>query len=321
MYMGNFKNNRFYKVISLFIKAIILIAAFAYIFYKLQQNTYRLDLLFTSLQIDWFLLLLSFILLFLNWGLEAIKWQRLVAPLEMISFPTALKSVFAGVTVSIFMPNRVGEFAARIFFLEKADKVKATLKNFVGNSAQLLITLLAGSIAIHLFIIHQNQSLPFLNESVFKIMGALFLVFLLSLLFLYRFRNSFSEKINSYLQTIFTISKKEITIVLLLSLVRYIVFVLQYFLILKALYLPITIGFGITAIAIIFLITSIIPSFAFTEIITRGAAAAYVFNSLEHSADIVVLASFILWVINLAIPALIGSVFISKLNFFKQANE
>src|SRR6478672_9884043 len=49
-------------------------------------------------------------MLFINWGLEARKWQLLIAPLERFSFKTALMSVFAGCSVTMLTPNRIGEY-------------------------------------------------------------------------------------------------------------------------------------------------------------------------------------------------------------------
>ena len=71
-------------------------------------------------------------------------------------------------------------------------------------------------------------------------------------------------------------------------------------------------------IAITFFITSVIPTFALTEIVVRSAVAVYIFGILDPAQPLLIAsASLLLWIINLAIPALIGSVFIGKLQFFK----
>jgi hypothetical protein len=56
-----------------------------------------------------------FLLVGVNWGLESLKWQRLIYPLETPVFlPVVLKSVLCGVTVSMLTPNRTGEYVGRI---------------------------------------------------------------------------------------------------------------------------------------------------------------------------------------------------------------
>jgi hypothetical protein len=318
MKMDQSTNKRFYKVISLFIKTLILIFSLAYIIYKLKNTTHQFDVFNTIEQINILLLIITFCLMFVNWGLEAIKWKLLIAPLERISFVKSLESVFSGVTVSIFMPNRIGEFVGRIFFLDKVDKIQATLKSFVGSFIQLSITLLIGFIALFVFGNEYLQITAFVNLDTVKIACIIFLVCLLTLIYLYKSKRLFSEKIQVYVDTVFNTPKRDITLVFLFSFIRYAVFLLQYYLILRALNIQIDFSICIILIAVTFLITSVVPSFAFTEIITRGAVATYVFACVTSSTNIVVLASFIIWVINLALPALLGSFFVWKLKFFNQ---
>src|SRR4051812_32493288 len=44
-----------------------------------------------------------------NWGLETKKWQILVRPIQDISYGMAFKSVLSGLSLSLFLPNRLGE--------------------------------------------------------------------------------------------------------------------------------------------------------------------------------------------------------------------
>jgi len=53
---------------------------------------------------------LVIILAFLNWGLEAKKWQVLIKNLEPLNYFVALKGVLSGVTLSLNTPNRMGEY-------------------------------------------------------------------------------------------------------------------------------------------------------------------------------------------------------------------
>ena len=88
--------------------------------------------------------------MFVNWSLEALKWKLLISPLESISYKTSLKGIFSGITMSIFTPNRVGEFAGRVFFLEKADKIQASIMSLIGSLMQLVITIIAGVLAYYI---------------------------------------------------------------------------------------------------------------------------------------------------------------------------
>jgi len=313
--------NRIYKVTSLLIKAAILILSFGYIVYKITSPGIH-DPHFPFIAdhytpVNFTLLCIAFLMMFLNWGIEALKWKAIIAPLERISFKTALQSVFAGVTVSIFMPNRVGEFAGRIFFLEKADKVEATLKNFLGSLMQLLVTLLAGVFAL----------LPMVREGFLESLGisdvwivGLLIAFAFTVvlpLVLNRYRAKLPDRWQPWFKAVFDTGAKTLLTALLLSALRYAVFLLQYWLVLYAFGVWIDPIRAVQLIAITFLVTSLVPSFAFTEIGTRGAAAMYLFSSYTTETAAVVTSSLVIWIINLAIPALIGSAFTWKLKFFR----
>lgn len=314
-------DKRFYKVISLFIKAVLLIASFYYIAYKLTTPdalaSYH-SISFSNEAIA--LLLFCFILMVVNWSLEAVKWKLLIAPYEEISWLLSLQSIFAGVTISIFTPNRVGEFTGRIFFLKKADRLVASLKSIVGSFLQLSVTMIAGIIGIWLYIEKgYNSRTPlysiFDNERKFMLLLILCSTFVVSLIMI---RLSFFAKLKYQMKEIFNIKKSELLWVFLLSIIRYAIFTYQYYLLVLALGVEIELMPACMLITIIFFINSVIPSFALTEIVVRSAVAVYVFSILEPAQPVLIAsASLLLWSINLAIPALIGSTFIGKLQFFK----
>ena len=106
------------------------------------------------------LLVLVFLMMFLNWLIEAIKWKFLIAKIEKVSILTSLRAVFSGITVSVFTPNRIGEYGGRVFCLEKADRIQGVLITILGSMAQLLTTIFFGSMGI-LFL---NNYIPELQE-------------------------------------------------------------------------------------------------------------------------------------------------------------
>ena len=62
---------------------------------------------------------------FVNWGIEARKWQLLMKAVQPMSFITAFKSVLCGVTLSLNTPNRMGEYGGRILFVKEGNRIKA----------------------------------------------------------------------------------------------------------------------------------------------------------------------------------------------------
>ncbi len=313
-------HKRTYKVISLLIKTVILIISFGYIGQKISiaNHTINFSALLLNNHKDY--LWVTLLLLFVNWGLEALKWKILIAKFEMISFLKSLSSVFSGITISIFAPNRVGEFAGRIFCLKKADKLQATIASMIGSSFQLLITVIAG---ISAYYILESDYEDFFRTSQFISANAVILlvlsfVFFVSLLiYIYAKRNKQFVKYKKYIDVLARYSGAELLVIFALSLIRYAVFSFQYYLVLKL--------FGVNAgdaiffslIALTFFVTSVIPTFALTEIAVRGATAVYFFGTLYPDSSAIVAASLLLWVINLGIPAMAGALFIWKLKFFR----
>ena len=318
--MDKIRNQYFYKVISLLIKSGILIFSFYYIWQKIVEAEKNINISEYLTLSKLSVLTILFLLMLINWSLEAAKWKILIAPLESISFYKSLISVFAGVTASIFTPNRIGEFTGRVFFLEKADKIQATFKSFIGSAAQLFITISAGLISVFAYYINRSNLLVPEGSLTIRIILFSVAIIILATVFLflvYHFRGRMPVKFRSYVSAFFEIKRKDLFLIVLLSAIRYFVFTFQYYLILKTFNVPVDFKTAFMLIALTFLVTSAIPTFALTEIAVRGASAVYFFSMIGAEPSVVVAASFTVWLINLALPALIGSIFVWKLQFFK----
>ena len=68
-------------------------------------------------EFDALLFLLTILLMPINWSLETWQWLRLMRYKSPLSFRKAFSCVLAGISVSMFTPNRVGEFAGRLLLL------------------------------------------------------------------------------------------------------------------------------------------------------------------------------------------------------------
>jgi uncharacterized protein with PQ loop repeat len=305
-------NKPLYKVISLLLKTTIFVLSIWYIFQKLTNadTTLNFDSLVTKT--NWLYFSAALLLVIFNWGIEAAKWKYMIQKIERISYPTALKSILSGVTISIFTPNRMGEFAGRVFYLKNADKLKATFISLIGSGFQLLITLLTGIIA-GLIYYNQNDASFLSIISVNNVLFILVIVLLLTIIS-YLLRNSILKKIKDVLHLF---SFKERSVIFSLSLLRYMVFSFQYYLILQVFGIDTGLLNSFILIVLTFFVTSAIPSFALTEITVRGAASVYFFSTISSDTSSIITSSIVLWIINLAIPALIGGVFIWDLKFFK----
>lgn len=276
-----------------------------------------LSVLFSS--DNWFFTTAIVLLMFVNWGIEAFKWRLLIAPLETIDFKSSFKGVLLGVTISIFTPNRVGEFAGRIFFLEKADKVQATLMSLIGSVMQLFVTVIAGVLA---FFLLEKKYYDFFQTEQFVSTNVLLFVFVLlvviSVVVYTILKKQTSSRFKKYIDTFKLHSSKNLNVAFNLSILRYIVFSIQYYLALKVFGINGGTTIVFSLIALTFFVTSVIPTFALTEIAVRSGVAIYFFGTITTAHAPILASSLFLWIINLAIPALIGMLFVRKLKFFKE---
>ncbi len=329
------------KTYNIAIRLIIIILSFYFLY---NQLFYRRDLsslqatihLFSSGKNFYILLISALALMPVNLVLETVKWRFLISKLEKVTFFNALKAVLAGVTVSMFMPNRVGDYLGRVFILKKADRFQAILSTILGSMAQLITTLLFGFV-----------SLAFLFPYYIKVVGVNFWLYmgLLILLIITAFTIVFAyiefgtftdllrrvtgrkyKRIEKYAQVFSWYDWKDLLKVLLISISRYFVFSFQFFLFLKAFAVEVTYPEAMMLIGMIYLLMTIIPTIALSEIGIRGSVSIYVFESwiqltggwTENIALGVVSASSLLWLINLVVPALAGLGFVFSLKFFRK---
>jgi len=306
-------NKTISKGISLFIKTTIFVFSVYYIAAKIGDvnNTVTVLDIWQKTRTSYFII--AFCLVPVNWGLEALKWQYLTKQIEPISFSTAFKAVLSGLSISIFTPNRVGEFAGKVFYLKTTEKVKATIASFIGSSLQLLVTVLAGFVSVVVYYkIHNNtllfQGLVNIDQlSIFIIVSLLLIIIIALVVYVKPFK--IKEQVMQF-------KSKQLYYIFILSLLRYLIFSFQYYFILLMFNIDIGLLNSLLLIALTFFVSSAIPSFALTEIAVRSASSVYFFSTITTDTNAIISSSITLWMINLAIPALIGGAFIWQLNFF-----
>jgi uncharacterized membrane protein YbhN (UPF0104 family) len=275
------------------------------------------------------LVVLVFLMMFFNWLVEAIKWKFLIAKIEKVSMLTSLRAVFSGITVSVFTPNRIGEYGGRVFCLEKADRMQGVLITVLGSMAQLLTTIFFGSMGI-LFLnnyIPELQELYQEMEYTFPLM--LFMLLLLNILLLLLFHNisvisnlmdkyGWLSKYKKYKEVFTFYNTQELAFVFLFSIIRYAIFTTQFFILLNLFGVDISYFDSIILTMVMLFIISIIPTIAISEIGIRGSVSVYLFGLVSANTLGILSATFVLWAINLLLPAIIGAFFVFTLKFFRK---
>lgn len=268
----------------------------------------------------------------INWSLEALKWKLLLKNKEKISFIVAIKAVLSGASISAVSPNRIGDYFGRIFVLKNTKFWEGVFITLIGSYAQTITTLIFGGIALFWFIAPSLLSAENIDSIKLIYFQYAYFTFLSILIVLY-FRISIIVKlvpqkwikIHKYVNVFIKFKFKQLSIALLISILRYVVFSLQFYILLLAVGINvINLVDGLLITSAIFLINTIRPSIALLEVGIRGSVAIFVlglfFANKQYSLQLdsaALLASSILWLINIILPAIIGLFFIKDLRFFK----
>ncbi len=282
-----------------------------------------------------------FLMMFLNWSTEAIKWRYLVAKSEQISTGRSLKGVFSGVTISSMTPNRVGEYFGRVFILRKTHPLRGIFITIVGSISQLLVTIFFGSLGLTYVILWFPKNV-FLEGWLMQA-GALLLTFTVlfflgGIYFNIGFLSGWIKRVvksrwRKYVRFVDVFSwydRKELLNVFLYSFLRYCIFSLQFYILMRLFHIDVSLGEGYLLISLIFLAITAIPSVALAELGIRGSVAIYVVSIYFAEKGVlppgqlnldVMASTTLLWFINIVLPALIGSVFIFDLSFFNNKKK
>tara|TARA_R110001583_G_scaffold71180_1_gene200817 strand:- start:26261 stop:27199 length:939 start_codon:yes stop_codon:yes gene_type:complete len=302
-------SHKYKRSFLLLFKLAIVFGAIYFIYKRLATNQlltitqFKEQLLVLFSTNIWSVLLL-FLLTDANWLLEIFKWKTLAFAEKKITFFEAYEQSLSSLTVSIITPNRIGEYGAKALYFKKTSRKNILFLNLIGNLSQLIITLFFGVIGVFYFLSNYKILVPKLN-----IFNLIFIVAISTILFIFRKKLNFF-KIKSYVKQI---SSKIYIKTLILSLFRYIVFSHQFYFL--------TLLFGIeanyiTIISLVFtmyFIASIIPSLAIFDWAVKGSIAVWLFTFIGVNELTIVTIATLMWVLNFAIPSLIGSIFV--LNF------
>ena len=281
----------------------------------------------------WWKVLLAVLLLLVNWGCEARKWQIAIKTVQPVSFVRSLKAIFTGVTLAFFTPNRIGEYMGRILYIRPGVRVKAISLTIVCSMAQLLVTWLAGigGLIFSMYFIAQqggeNTYTLFWMRTLLYISvgGALILT-----LFYFRLAGlvKLIEKIPRLEKLIVNIRVLEsfnatiLLRILSISIARYGIFIVQYYLLFDVFNVPLTFAQVIGTVSVVFLVLSIVPTIAvITELGVRWKTSVEVVQLFTGNITGILATSLAIWIINLVIPALIGSLLLLGLKIFPGKNN
>ena len=228
------------KIISLVIKVVIVAITLWLVHSKLTANGDLKDfikLISGIPKIEIFVVLgIVFFLMLINWLIEAIKWKMLIRKIEPLTLWRATESVFCGLTWAIFTPNRIGEYGGRVFFLNPKRRIIGVVAMAVGNMAQLVLKNIFGAISICIFV-YRFTPINSVLFSALCLLATVFVLFFVIFYFNIKWVNGillsmkFTRKYKKFYALLARYKKLELLKILLLSMARYTIFSIQYFIV------------------------------------------------------------------------------------------
>lgn len=249
--------------------------------------------------------LFSFLLVFLNWFLEWKKWKITLNIIKTeTTHQTNFRAFMAGITTGLVTPNMLGNFLGRMYYFKRYLRPSIILLTLLSNFSQFIASIFFGFLS---FLFLQETPLGIDNIGV-GLTLFLFIFFLLIFYFFFeKIKWPYLKKKKSYSKMVSLIkfNKTYKLQVLSLSLLRHFVFTFQFWLMFNAFEDALNTD-SFLWIWQIFLWTTLIPSLWFGKLVIRESIALLVLVSVGYGQVEILTTSILIWVINLAIPALVG---------------
>ena len=291
----------------------VFVFAIAYILTSIESQKNLISLIakdFSTTIIPYFILI--FLLQFVNWTLEALKFYFLLPDSKNLSFNQVLKSVYVGNLTAIVTPKRLGNFIGRNWILkDKAQQV--TISTISGNFYQLFITIIMAFCSFLYLYFFKTQ---FLLELKYYFLLLVFFYSFLSFLTGYTiFNNNWHPIVNKLkLVKYFNISTVHLNSissfkrikVLFFAMSRYWIFIFQYYLLLRGFNITVDFLDVIILVGLLFGTVTFLPSFAPGNLGTREALSIFILGGSALGIKFA-LVSFLVWSVNVAFSALIGA--------------
>ncbi len=268
------------------------------------------------------------ILMLVNWGIEARKWQILVNGIESIGFFHSFKAILAGQAFGFNTINRIGESLGRVIFLHEGNRIRGVVLSFVGSIAQIIVTFTMGVLSLFYMRVYilkpanqlQGLSIFWIDGLIYVIAGGVFLFtlayFKLSVLIKMKEKIPFIAKRRFFVEKLEDFHWKELTRILSLSFVRYFVFLMQYLLLMNVFGVQIYWLDACSLMGVMFLVLAIMPTIALAELGFRGKVSLLLFGLISTNSVGIIATSAGIWLINLILPAILGTLFILGVKLF-----
>jgi hypothetical protein len=270
-------------------------------------------------QAGWYLVVVLF-LMPVNWWLETLKWHGFLSVHSGVPFQRSFKAVTSGIALSLFTPNRIGEYGGRILFMPYDIRWPVVFSTLMSSVSQNLIAFSAGVVSLIIL---------FKAYFLLKVLGII--TILIAAFFFFEMRKVITWVCRRKLHPAFMKLANQLSYIsdykphllvrsLWISLLRYLVYTTQFVLLLHAFEPGIPLEVLFPGVSALYLFQTIVPMPPVADVLARTNIALILWSGAGMSELSISLASFIVWGINLLIPAILGSLAIGTIATKKSFN-
>jgi len=129
-------------------------------------------------------------------------------------------------------------------------------------------------------------------------------------------RIKFLERIKPFFSILEEYTFKELLVVILISLARFIIFTSQYIILMLVILPELPFVAMILMIFILFFVQAALPTLDIFDFSVRSFVAGNLYSYITNQELAVMAIVSCIWFVNLILPAVLGSIFVLKINFF-----
>lgn len=304
--------------------------------YKKANMVAEVKTFFATQEFSYEKLFFLLLLMFVNWGTEVFKWRLLVRSLFPMTWSFAIKTQLCSIAGSVFTPYRIGGYFGKVALLKHEYREKGFVLQLFNAMAMFITNFFFGLLFIALLAMGADGEVYGIDSDLITTFGIIGvgIVFVFWILFINVNMVTFvfekvrwTRKWMEYWEVLEGDNyKKNAFILLLVSILRYATITYQYVLAFQVFGINIDQYSLFLASGALFFIFQFLPVFnAFELGATRASVffiilQAYGIVDVVEGQDVIAMTSacFFIWVVNLAIPCLAGSFYLSKMKVLKE---
>ncbi len=249
------------------------------------------------------------VLTFLNRFIEILKWQNLIQLVKKISVTESAKQVLSAITVAIFTPNGIGEYAGKALYYDKQDSGRVIFLNLICNGIQMLLSVSIGFLGL-LYLNSHYKIISWSSVGLILMGLTAFIIFILSTKKITIKGYSIQLLLNKINEIPKNIHRKNIV----LAIFRYLCFSHQYIILYRMFDVDTPYLLLMSGITSVYLLSSSLPTFQLFDFAVKGSVAVFIMGVIGINEWIVIFISTMIWLLNIVLPVTIGSYFVFKYN-------